>query len=430
MKKAKYILKTDVDEKTIYYNLSNGAMIVVDDEEKKDIEEGLNNPNDLGSRFWKDLHENLFIVDDDYDEIKAIKIRHWKKACSKDQFEVTIIPTLRCNEKCIYCYQRGNINSEIEMSDKNYCDVISFLKTIPNKNIRINWYGGEPTLCKEKILDFCQMLSSDTQHEYTYSISTNSTIYDYDFYKKMVEFGLEVVDTTIVGVENDFVKLGRYHSGGYKKVKENITKIASLVNVVVSINLCITNIKNVTSILDDFLEYSYLPIYFSFTRIVSYDNNPCKEIELDSEDYMKNVIACSNYSLDKGIKICDMSCFENDGVYCGNYVKENYLIAPGNYVFTCENEFAPQNAIGRIIDGKLELRKGNDCRLCIDPYETEECRECAILPYCNGGCVHMRKIGNDFCPPEKNYLEDYLKLYYRKNVADCIEKDEIGNQFI
>ena len=270
-------------------------------------------------------------------------------------------------------------------------------------------------LCKDKILKFCQRLNQDNTHTYTHSISSNATIFDPDFLKEMVKLGLKSFDTTIVGNDAIFSKLGRSHSGNYTNVKNHIIEIAKILRVIVCINLCSINTECITNILNDFSQYPGLPISFSFLNITSYDNNPCPDLELDRDTYMKNVIKFSNYALDHGLSICDMSCFDNDGIYCGAYVKNNFTITPGNYIFKCENSFCPENAIGRITEGKLETNKSVRCDLCIDPYAIEKCLECKILPYCNGGCKHMRNLSRNFCPVESNYVEEYLKLYYRKN---------------
>ena len=79
----------------------------------------------------------------------------------------------------------------------------------------------------------------------------------------------------------------------------------------------------------------------------------------------------------------------------------------------------------RIVEGKF-VWKDNcaDCekrRRLSPPFAVEECKDCKILPYCNGGCNYLRKIGKSACPVEKDYLEEYLKLYYRIFIRDRTE---------
>ncbi len=92
-------------------------------------------------------------------------------------------------------------------------------------------------------------------------------------------------------------------------------------------------------------------------------------------------------------------------------------LGPGLYVYQCDRSYNPKDSFARIVNGALEYNQNStgcsEDKYCIDPFQNEECKDCKILPYCNGGCAYLRKITKDACPPEKNYLEDYLKLYYR-----------------
>lgn len=230
----------------------------------------------------------------------------------------------------------------------------------------------------------------------------------------MRSYGLQVIDTTIVGDSGSQAVLRKSQIYSYTNVYNNIIKMAEYSTVVVSINLCKVNIGLTKQTLASYLGYRNLPIYFTFNRIVSYDNNPCTDIELDVDTYMLTIIDLMHWALDNGLKICDMSCFQNDGVYCSAYVGNNHTISAGLYVYQCEHHFTPENAIARIINGKLHCIEKAPCKLCIDPYATTECVKCKLLPYCNGGCSHSRNIGKSYCPDEKDFLEEYLKIYYKK----------------
>ena len=53
----------------------------------------------------------------------------------------------------------------------------------------------------------------------------------------------------------------------------------------------------------------------------------------------------------------------------------------------------------------------------IDHYQDSQCRECAYLPICHGGCPKRRLENkyegknNDCCTPFKERLEDFIELY-------------------
>jgi uncharacterized protein len=415
LKTTKYYISTDIGDFKIYYNLINGTLLQISHNDDVSFLECILNPNNKHHEFWKTLYDNQFIIDDDYNELKEIRFRHWQAVYNNtDILEITVVCTLKCNTECLYCYQKNLGITYYEMDGLDYEGLYEYLIGVPQKQININWYGGEPLLHQRQILDFCSKLHMDSKHDYSYSISTNATIYNENFFRQMKRYGLTNIDTTIVEIDSVNSHLRRTPNCPVENIIGNIVNIARYVNVVVSINLCRTNIMKAETILEYFLKFSDLPIYFTFTRIVSYNNNPCKDIELDIDTYMKQVVQLSNWALDNNLKICDMSCFQSDGIYCGAYACNNFTIGPKLYVYRCEHFFEPSNSYAQIIHGQMIYKSNMKQKGCIDPYNEKKCIECRILPYCNGGCEYLRNKGEYFCPVESEYLEEYLRIYCKK----------------
>ncbi len=417
MKKSNYIISTEIDNCVLYYNLVHDTLLSLPATMNEECVACLENPNDRDSIYWQKLYKDKFIIEDDYDELIEMQRRHWRTVSQSDEYNLTVICTLKCNSDCTYCYQRNLDFKYIEMTQTDLIGLYEFLLSIPKKMININWCGGEPMLMRKQILKFCKMLDSDKNHFYSHSISTNASIFDERFFEDMENYGLFNVNASVIGTGAIHSELRRSDEYDADIVFRNLIRIARYTTVVVDINLCKSNIDHVKEIFEYFDGYQYLPIRFRFTRIVSYDHNPCNNIELDVDTYMKHVIELSNWALDQGFHLCDMSCFQNFGVYCGAYEVHHNVIGPGLYVYQCNRTYNPDKATAQIVEGKLvhnpKLSGCEGLKSGIDPYAVEACKNCKILPYCNGGCNHMRKIGKSACPDEKNYLEDYLKLYYR-----------------
>lgn len=357
MKTTNYFISTNIGDFKIYYNLINGTLLQIPQNDDAFLGECLLNPNDRQNEFWKILYDNQFIIEDDNNELKEVRFRHWQAVYNTDTLEITVVCTLKCNSDCLYCYQKNLGISYFEMDESDFQGLYEYLVRVPQRQININWYGGEPLLQQKQILDFCSKLNMDSKHDYTYSISTNATIYNEDFFCKMKEYGLTNIDTTIVGIDLVHNYLRRTSNCSIDDIINNIVNIAKYVKVVVSINLCKANIMNAEAILRYFSKLGDLPIYFTFTRIVSYTNNPCKDIELDTDTYMKYVIQLSNWALDNNIKICDMSCFQSDGIYCGAYSCHNYTIGPKLYVYKCEHIFDPSTSYAQIVNGQIQYNR-------------------------------------------------------------------------
>jgi len=417
LKKSRYFISTQIDDFVLYYNLVNDTLLKLPADKNEGCIKCLENPNDSTSIYWSKLYSDKFIIDDNFDELKETQSRHWKTVNSGDQLDLTVICTFDCNSDCIYCYQKNLTFQCLEMSETDFDGLCTFLSKASQQYIHINWYGGEPLLAKEKILRLCAELDKDKKHIYSYSVSTNGSIYDEKFFRMMERYGMTNVTVSVVGIGEEHNQLRPSDIYTSDSVMRNIILMTRHTNVIVNLNLCKSNIEQISEVFEALSGYRYSSLSFTFSRIVSYTHKPCEEIVLDVDTYMKHVIALSNWALDHRFRISDMSCFQNFGVFCGVYAKHNYVVGPGLYVYQCDRFYNPKDAFAQIVNGTLTYNQynavSNEKEYYIDPYQIEECRNCKILPYCNGGCDYLRKIGKDACPPEKNYLEDYLKLYYR-----------------
>lgn len=417
MKTSKYFITTKIDNCVLYYNLVNDTLLSLPAALEEGCANCLENPNNKDTIYWRKLYNDRFIVEDSYDEMKEIQRRHWRTANTVNEYNLTVLCTLKCNSECTYCYQRNFEIEYAEMTESDFEGLYEYLCKVPQQNIHINWFGGEPMLLKNQILNFCKKTDRDRKHLYSHSISTNGSIYDERFFREMEQYGLTNVNASMVGIGTMHSLLRPSQDYDAETVIKNLLRMTRHTTVVVNINLCKSNIDHAKEILERFAPYQYLPLRFNFSRIVSYDHIPCKEEELDIDTYMKRVIELSNWALDQDFVICDMSCFQNFGVYCGAYAKNNDVIGPNLCVYQCDRTYNLADAKGQIVDGKLILKENcADCanaETCLDPFAIDACKDCKILPYCNGGCDYLRKIGMSPCPTEKDYLEDYLKLYYR-----------------
>ena len=298
MKKSNYIISAQMNDFVLYYNLVNDTLLQLPADRNEGCIECLRNPNDTRSVYWRKLYEDKFIVEDDFDELKEIRRRHWKTVNNAEELNITVVATLNCNSDCVYCYQR-NLNLQYaEMTEVDFDGLYEFLLKVPQRNIHINWYGGEPLLAKDQILKFCARADKDKRHTYTFSSSTNASIYDEKFFRMMERYGLTNVSVSFVGTGAIHGTLRPSTECDVDRVIRNIISMTRYTNVIVNLNLCKSNIGNIKEIFGELSGYRHTSLSFTFSRILSYDNRPCAEIELDVDTYMKYVIELSNWALD------------------------------------------------------------------------------------------------------------------------------------
>ena len=68
----------------------------------------------LDNETLKEFFESGFIIDDDRDELAEIKHLYWQAKFDATTLHITIMTTMDCNFRCIYCFEK---HKEIYMSD-------------------------------------------------------------------------------------------------------------------------------------------------------------------------------------------------------------------------------------------------------------------------------------------------------------------------
>lgn len=128
-----------------------------------------------------------------------------------------IAPTLNCNLKCVYCFERqyATNSSQSVLKEETIDKIISFIVTEnsnnPNlKSIRINWFGGEPLLCYDTIILFSQKLLDILNNNgirLLTSITTNGILLDTNKLKVLAhQCNLQRVQITIDGEEQSYCR--------------------------------------------------------------------------------------------------------------------------------------------------------------------------------------------------------------------------------
>ncbi len=112
---------------------------------------------------------------------------------TKKSLELIILPTEQCNFRCTYCYEDfsiGRMSEEISSSIKmlldKRCQDLSLLK--------ISWFGGEPLLAKDIILDISrhsmQLVENYPNIRYLSNMTTNGYLLDINTANVLVNSGV------------------------------------------------------------------------------------------------------------------------------------------------------------------------------------------------------------------------------------------------
>lgn len=172
------------------------------------------------------LIENGFLIDDNIDELKNLELQYNKAFFSSDILNITLIPTLKCNFSCPYCFEYQEKKLKWRNSDLD--SLIKFANNeFPKKNhVHISLFGGEPLLEYKKIKIFLYSLNDNIN--YTTSLTTNGYLINENITKELIEnYNCNSFQITIDGPENkhNLTRKLLNGKGTFNVVIENFIKL-------------------------------------------------------------------------------------------------------------------------------------------------------------------------------------------------------------
>ncbi len=130
MKASLYNMWIKEKEEAFLYNTLTGAFVKVNPDNIFRIKNILKKPNSFleskNEEIFKQLLFGGFLIPDELDELKILKFRNmWGRFRGFNSLGLVIAPTLACNFRCLYCYQKIK---EIDMNEEIQNQLIEFVK--------------------------------------------------------------------------------------------------------------------------------------------------------------------------------------------------------------------------------------------------------------------------------------------------------------
>ena len=167
--------------------VDNGAWTFISRDEVKQLESGV-----LDDALFYKLEKNLIIKTPNNSEDFVDKHfrSHWYRGNGASLH--IMIPTLRCNHTCKYCYafRKPEDSHGYDMSEDVAKSAVDFVFQSPAQSIVIEFSGGEPLLRFDTvkiIIERANMLKKKTGKEVGFALVTNGTLLDdeiFEFLKK------------------------------------------------------------------------------------------------------------------------------------------------------------------------------------------------------------------------------------------------------
>jgi len=338
---------------------------------------------------------------------------------------------MACNFACAYCYEdREQKEKMTKIHQELLLNYISGINSL--EGLRIDWFGGEPLMNKNFIVDFSQaVLSLSKKKGITYysSMTTNGYYLTKDTFLSLLNCNIKAYQITIDGLENDHNKLRPLSNGQptYKKIIENLSTISEIDNedfsIVIRVNF------NENSDVDGFLN-SITTTKFAKDKRFSFIFRAIQ----NNWNNVENLVSCTKQpsalqdlydakAKEKGLIKGDYMLYMDIGTYSCYASRENSLIIyPDMSIRKCTVALDDErNKVGFIND-KAKLVKNSNWNLWTlnkhSIHNKQECQTCSFNPQCLSSACPLKFIdtGEIICPHEVYNLENLSN-----NIIDYIE---------
>lgn len=432
MKLSKYNFLSKHEGATLFFNACTCALAIVDENFLRvldDINSGTYDESKYDPKLIDDMKTSGCIIDDDVDELSRLEFYRNIAKYDTTRLGLTIAPTLDCNFRCKYCFERhpkGVMSEEVQSA---------LLKFVENRlhsvrNFSVTWYGGEPLLTKniiyklsENFLELCRQKNV----EYNAFIITNASLMDdadIEHFKRCKINGAQI---TIDGPKDVHDKRRR-NIDGASTFDHLIDRVNVLLNndfdVIVRINIDKENIDRVDELLDTLKERldRYQNVKIDFGQVSTF-TDICRSIESDcynNAQYADMMIPLYSKVEARGFTVNKMFVYPSTraNYCCVDYVN-SFVVDNHGQLFRCWNHVGnTKKSCGNIADfDQAPLRDNYLSWIEWNPLRHEKCRECKYLPLCMGGCSDARRNSEDgqpVCGTVKYNLDKVLKYYYEQ----------------
>lgn len=414
----------------ILFNSENERLIVLDSALEQIYKEHTEHPAKLEKihpDFFNALKANRFIVPCDEVESKVL-IERWKQGDENSRnFGIIINPTLNCNLRCWYCYESHK--GKMVMSEKvrkSICRLIEEKTADPNIEVlNVSFFGGEPLLFfNETVLPILRFAAEKCQPKgitlYT-NFTTNAVLLTNEIIEALNALPLGKKATFQITLDgnretHDQIRVGTNKTPTYDTILENISSVLKHGNEVsLRFNYTYDNILTFADVLNDFtskgLEKYYAQISVKFEHVWQDGVNmeKSKPLMLKMRDEYEKA----------GFKVGIDDIHYRHVCYADspNHVVINY----NGDVFKCTARDFTKDKREGILDenGHIAWNEKFLRRMAVR-YGNVACRNCIILPICNGGCTQNKLDANNMETCFWGLTEEGKQEYLEKRVQEII----------
>lgn len=442
-----FLIET-ADNQLLLYNSRTSAFAAVPMEFSGDIQYLLANPS-RGTGKDEEIIGNLkaggFLIKPDIDELGEIRKVYDDYKNGGKKIILTMLASEACNFNCPYCFtydKRG-----LSMAPWVYDAALEYLQKSVNmeSQIKINWFGGEPTLAHDNIISFSnrlnQLASERKLKKPLYTMVTNGYLMTVDKFESYIGAGINIFQITLDGPEAFHNKTRSLPDGRetFRTIWNNLVAIKSVkakFEMSIRVNFLTDMRQEIYALTDEFAS-----VFGADERFGIYFR-PVYNFETKRDDIC--AVQDDIYSLEDGVSLqmkYNLQAAEATGTlrtrfllsnpvphpipgWCDTEKKNFWVIGADGLLFKCDSYIGTKGqAVARLTEsGDVEYISGayNWNKNIYEDEKNKKCLSCKLLPLCQGGCPRLRKEGRMVCYLSEEHIKTALLKTHAFNLKQSV----------
>ncbi len=413
------------ENELVIFNTFSQNAILIDASEMKE-------PAELDEPCRKTLFQLGILVVSDKDEKADWETEFFKGKEDMSYIDLTILLTEDCQMQCVYCFEGTKSKNKISLSTIN--DILLFLKSQRRtcKKLRVTWFGGEPLLAYGRLremsialMNFCKAYDI----EYSADITTNGFALNRQRCEELISYlNVKRYIITVDGPENIHEQrrplLSRKPS--FPVIWRNMETLVEMgAWVMLRMTIDENNVSHIPALLDQIADSKLnRHIGLGFCRTVDYNYTPDEISEsLYSEaEFAEVEWRLIQYAHQLGLWKYHFPHAAPSG---GCLRKGDIVVGVNGEIYKCLDTVGNTQWITGHIgvqgDETEYIPEWYDLWHEWSPLKNDICKECVLVPLCNGGCPHNalftdKKHGTlSSCPDWKANYQKQIKSLVAEN---------------
>lgn len=434
MKTSFYNIYAPNNRNVICYNTKNDIFSVLSCIDYHFLITDLNTLQIQSPNVYNQLIEKGFIIDDNYIEIEDLSKEYRIASISESDFYLTILPTLDCNLRCWYCFEKHKKGSHLtdSVSEAIFNFVKNILKAKPKiQRIHVELFGGEPLLYFQNelypLLNRIKEYVEQQKKEVSFFFVTNSVCITQNSYAlfKQINASFQISIDGYKDKHNSIKFIpGNTKEGTYSHVIRVIKELTSNIeNVYINlrINYDDETLEYMENLINDLIDVDRKKIGVHLERVwqtshqIKKDNDILKRV---IDNWQKHGFRVSYMNLSRRSYSCKASLFNQ----C--------TISYDGAIYKCTGrDFTKELQEGSLLnDGSVLWEQDKlDRRLSIVTYDNHLCKQCKLLPLCWGPCS-QKLIENKSESIERFCQKELMELSMSNYIRFRFNNSYISNQ--